>query len=137
MVRSILAVFAGMVLWTVLWLGGNAAVRAALPEAFDAQGLTARGGVLGLIVVLSIVFSIVSGYLTGVLARRREVLHAFVFGVIQLAIGIGVQASVWDQMPLWYHLSFLVMLVPASVFGGYLCSLGGATVPRGGAMARA
>lgn len=118
MVRSILSVFAGMVCWTVLWLGMGAALRAAMPTAFDANGMTQSNGILTLILVLSVAFSIIAGYITGVFARRREITHTLVLGVIQLGIGMLVQSSVWDQMPLWYHLSFLVLLIPGNVLGG-------------------
>lgn len=28
----------------------------------------------------------------------------------------------WTLLPSWYHLLFLVLIVPATLFGGYLCA---------------
>jgi len=137
MVRSILAVLAGMILWAGLWVGGNAVLRGALPDAYDAEGLTRSVAVLSLILVLSVVLSVIAGYLTAAIAGRRAILHAFVFGAVQLAIGVGVQAAVWQQMPLWYHLSFLALLIPASLLGGALRAGGSAMTIGDGVPVRA
>lgn len=120
MLRSILAVFAGMVLWAVLWLGSNAGIQAIAPESYDPEGMTASAGILALILFLSVFYSIVAGYLTATIARRKPIAHTVWLGVIQLAIGIFMQAQVWSQMPLWYHLPFLVLLIPGNVIGGIL-----------------
>ena len=59
--RAIGGVVAAFVLWTVLWLGFNAAAPAALPEIIDPeQPLTHAGVLLGLI-AYSVVISIVAG----------------------------------------------------------------------------
>ena len=34
-----------------------------------------------------------------------------------LATGIAVQAAAWSTMPLWYHLTFLFLLVPMTIAG--------------------
>ena len=116
--RSIVAVLVGMVVWAVLWVSGNAGLRALMPDAFDPEGTTQSGAALALILVESVVLSVLAGYVTAALARRRMVTHAVVLGFIQLALGIMVQVSVWERMPLWYHLSFLALLIPANVLGG-------------------
>ena len=35
-----------------------------------------------------------------------------------LGTGVAVQIGVWTFMPTWYHLTFLALIVPASVMGG-------------------
>ena len=62
MVRSILSVLSGFVLWTVLWLSSNAALTAALPDAFREDGSTNSTGILVLLLVLSVVYSVIAGY---------------------------------------------------------------------------
>jgi hypothetical protein len=44
----------------------------------------------------------------------------WVFAVIQLVVGIGFEVSYWAMTPVWYHLVFLALLVPATVWGGAL-----------------
>lgn len=118
--KNLLYALAGFVLWTVLWLGTNAATVAALPDAFAEDGSTTNAGVLALFLALSVVFSVVSGWLAVRLARGSSTQPASILGVLLLLVGIGVQASVWSLLPIWYHLIFLAMLFPAAVFGGRL-----------------
>ena len=54
--------------------------------------------------------------------------HVWVLALIQLGIGIFVQSGVWDQMPLWYHLPFLALLLPANVYGAWLRDAAGRRV---------
>ncbi|MDA8017284.1 MAG: hypothetical protein MPN21_07525 [Thermoanaerobaculia bacterium] len=118
--RSIGAVVAGFATWTVLWLSSNAAARAIVPDAFDDQGLTSSTGILLFLLVASVVYSIVAGWVTAAVAGRAEVPHTVALGVVQTAIGIAVQLAYWDVMPLWYHLPFLALLLPGNVLGGWL-----------------
>ena len=121
MLRSVLSVAAGTIIWTVLWLSTNAALAAALPEGiFREDGTTDSAGVLLVILAASVLFSVVAGYATATLARSAEIKHALALGVLQLAIGVFVQLQYWDVMPLWYHVSFLGLLLPGNVFGGRL-----------------
>ena len=69
---------------------------------------------------LSIVCSIASGYATALVARQNGVVRATALGVVLLAVGIAVQAGSWELLPVWYHLTFLVALLPAAVLGGRL-----------------
>jgi len=59
-----------------------------------------------------------AGWLTGLIAKRSIMKHVAVLAAVQLAIGIFVQSSVWDQMPLWYHVAFLSIVVPMHLVGG-------------------
>ena len=117
MVRNILSVLAGFAVWTVLWLASNAAMVAAVPSAFAEDGSTNSAGILVLFLVFSVVFSIVAGYLCATLARQKPMRRVWTLGALLLAVGIFVQLQFWDVMPLWYHLIFLALLVPATLFG--------------------
>jgi hypothetical protein len=117
MIRSILAVLAAMAFWAALWVGGNAALVAGLPGAFADDGSTGRTDVLLVVLAWSVLLSVAAGWLVARLARRRPFAHALVLGLVQLAIGIGVQLGVWEAMPLWYHLLFLGLQVPAYLVG--------------------
>ena len=117
MVRNMLSVLAGFAVWTVLWLTSNAAMVAAVPSAFAEDGSTSSAGILVLFLVFSVVFSIVAGYLCATLARQKPMRLVWILGALLLAVGIFVQLQFWDVMPLWYHLIFLVLLLPATVLG--------------------
>ncbi len=45
---------------------------------------------------------------------------AITLGVLLLLTGIGVQASVRDLMPVWYHVVFLALLIPATIIAAKL-----------------
>ena len=117
MVRNVLSVLAGFAVWTVLWLASNAAIATTVPSAFGEDGATDNAGILVLFLVLSVVFSIVVGYLCVTLARQKPMRLAMILGVLLLVVGIFVQIQFWDVMPIWYHLIFLALLIPGVVLG--------------------
>jgi hypothetical protein len=120
MIRSLFAVIAGFVLWSALWLGYNALLTTLgiLPAA-SANPVQAPMPLL-LLLAGSILFSLAAGYATTALVRTPGYRHTLVLGVLLLGIGILVQAQFWQLMPLWYHLCFLVLLLPATGLGGTL-----------------
>lgn len=119
--RSFLAVLAGFVLWSVLWLGGDRLTRALFPAAFPADfpatPMTATAALLA-VVALSVVCSYAAGWLTGRFAGARARTAVLVLALLLLAVGIAVQAQVWTALPLWYQLAFLGLLVPVTWLGG-------------------
>jgi len=120
MVRMIGGIAAGFVLWTVLWLGSNAGIRAAVPGAYGEDGSLRGGGLLALILVLSVVFSVASGYAATWIAGDERITAALILGIVLLAVGIFVQVQSWALLPVWYHISFLALLLPGSLAGGWL-----------------
>lgn len=119
-VRVALGVIAGALLWAALWVGGTGAARAAMPELLDpTQRLDHVGALLGFI-AYSVVLSLAAGYVAAAVAQANAMRAVWILAVLQLVIGIGVEASYWDLMPVWYHLVFLALLVPATVYGGRL-----------------
>ncbi len=118
--RSILAVLAGFLAWSILWVVSNIVIAGAFPEAFAEDGSTQSVGLLALLLFDSAAFSILSGWLTGVVAKVKQVAHGIALGVALLAVGIAVQAGYWDVLPIWYHLIFLALLLPMATLGGRL-----------------
>lgn len=116
--RSILAVIAGFIAWSILWVGSNAAVTAVFPQHFAADGTTQHNGILALILLDSILFSLFAGWLTAKIAHGKTFAHTLALGLALLAVGIPVQIGYWDLMPLWYHLIFLTLLLPMAILGG-------------------
>lgn len=113
--RNILSVLAGFVLWSALWLSANQALIAA--NAVGEDGATSSVPVLLLIIALSVVISVLSGYVTAALAREKAQKSALSLGALLLAVGIFVEATTWNLLPVWYHLGFLVLLIPAVQVG--------------------
>ena len=118
MLWSILSVVAGYVAWTVVFLGGSAGIRAAFASAHDADGGTSSVGLLLMYLTLSVLASLAAGVATAKLAPRLPMRHVWILSALLLATGIPVQLGSWTLLPVWYHLSFLVLLVPVTVLGG-------------------
>lgn len=71
---------------------------------------------------LSIAASLASGVVAAI--AGGESARGAVLGnaLLLLATGIFVQAGLWSSMPVWYHLIFLVLLVPMTLLGGLFFS---------------
>jgi len=120
MMRAFLAVIAGYLVWTALWLGGNAAFFGAAAKVVEAGvPYTAAGPLAGLL-ALSVVCSIAAGLTAAAIAKQRARAVVLVMAALLLLTGILVQIGVWPFMPVWYHLTFLALIVPASILGGRL-----------------
>lgn len=117
MIRVAVAIVAGFLLWSALFLGGNQAIVAVAPADLSEAAVVADPLVLGILVGLSLLCSIIAGATTARLARGSALKAAVALAAILLAVGIGVQASAWDTLPLWYHLSFLALLAPGVLVG--------------------
>jgi hypothetical protein len=118
--RLIGAVLAGAAVWAVLWIGGTKAAQAAFPGALTpGQPLVHGGALLGLI-LYSVGLSLLAGYVTAAAAGPRPLPAVGTLAALQLTLGIIAEASYWSLMPVWYHLVFLALVVPATVYGGAL-----------------
>ena len=128
--RSIVAVVVAWVLWSALWLGGSAAAGAMFPGILGggrAQTLAHSGALIGFI-VWSVLASVIAGYVCAFLMKESPMRTVWSLGLIQLVVGTAIEVSGWALTPAWYHIVFLALLVPATVWGGKLRT-GGVTDP--------
>jgi hypothetical protein len=116
--KIIVGVVAGFIVWTVLWLGSHAIIVGVAPALAPAEDLSnIPPAYLVIKLVLSFIFSIASGYVAATLARENSRAPLFL-GILLLLVGIMFQAAAWNQIPLWYHIPFLLLLLPMAVLGG-------------------
>lgn len=120
MMRSISAVIAGYAAWTALWLIGGVALIAAFSVDPTAETIS-NAGYLGGALTLSVACSLLGGFVCGLIARGKPV-TGWVLGALLLLTGIGVQTAAWSTMPVWYHVPFLLLLVPVTLIGVRLAS---------------
>ncbi len=120
MVRNIVAVVVGYAVWSALWIAAGAAIRVAAPNSIREDATVESTVILLLMLVSSIVISLGSGLCSAMISRFRPFLPVLVLGFALLATGIPIQMAYWDKMPVWYHLSFLVLLVPGVLIGASL-----------------
>ena len=116
MLRAILAIIAGYILWTALWFAGNLTIFAEATEIAGAGERYDKAAPLVGILILSVVCSLAAGLTASLIAGRRPRarIAALILGLLLLLTGIGVQLGVWELMPVWYHLTFLVLLLPVT-----------------------
>ena len=126
MLRNVLSVVGGYVIWTAIFLGGAAVVRAIMPDVFDEAGFTTDVAALVSILVLSIVASVAGGFACAKIATSKQMICGWILAFCLLATGIPVQLSAWNDLPVWYNLAFLILLVPATIMGVRI-GLGGAS----------
>lgn len=131
MLRIILAIIAGFVVWSILWVGSDALFSAISPDWYGKTSqdfrvavanntpYTLDSTVLIMLLVKSVIVSIITGFVTALIAREN-IKSALILGVLLLVFGIFIQAAHWSYMPLWYHIPFLLLLVPMTILGGKL-----------------
>jgi hypothetical protein len=118
MKRLILGTLLGFLVWSVLWLVANNVLFAdAAASAAAGDAITDVGTLLS-ILAASVVCSLAGGITSAKLGRDRARGAVIANGGLLLIVGILVQLSVWSTMPVWYHLSFLALLIPATIVGG-------------------
>lgn len=118
--RDILAVAAGAVLWAVLWVGGSALV-APLTGVEAGQPVTETPVLLGY-VGYSVLLSMLAGYVAAAVAGADPLRPVRWLAGVQLLLGVIFEVSAWSLTPVWYHLVFLALLIPAVLLGGRLRS---------------
>jgi hypothetical protein len=118
--RSVVAVGAGFFATSVLALGGDYALRAAMPEEFAADGSVKGSTVLGVTLIYTAVFGAVGGYVAAWIGQVRPMMHAGIVGAIVLALSAMAAAFLWETVPPWYHIATLVMALPVALIGGKL-----------------
>lgn len=118
MTKKILGVVAGLAVWIVVVSVAGVIVRLIWP----AYGAVADAMVFTLPMLfarLSIgaLATLAAGLTTARLAPGSSI-ATLMTGAILLVAFIPVHVSLWDKFPVWYHLTFLLSLVPLTYVGG-------------------
>lgn len=118
--RTVAAIVAGLVAWAVVVTLLNFGLRAALPGYHSAEAtlqftIAMKAGRL----IEAAVTSIAAGMVVGWIAPSNRWVSLLV-GAIVLALFLPVHLSLWNKFPVWYHLAFLVPLVPLVILGAQL-----------------
>jgi len=122
MKRSILACLAGLLTWLIAVTVINRLLRLTVPNYTVAEHtlqftLTMKWARL----LMAIVTSLTAGAVTRWVAPASR-LPAWIVGSIVLAMFIPVHISIWNRFPVWYHLTFLLTILPAVLAGAILAT---------------
>jgi hypothetical protein len=120
MKRAVFAFVAGFVVWGVVATLINFGLRAGIPGYHSAEPTMSftLGMKIGRL-ILAAIASLAAGATAGFIAPAKKGVP-WVLGAIILALFIPVHVQLWAKFPAWYHLTFLLTLVPLVVLGAGL-----------------
>jgi hypothetical protein len=120
MKRSILACLAGLLSWVVVVSVINRVLRLTLPNYTSAeQTLQFTLAMKWARLLMAIVTSLVAGAVTHWISPSSRWTPLIVGGVV-FALFVPVHIAIWNKLPLWYHLTFLLTIIPAVLAGALL-----------------
>lgn len=133
MIRIIAGVIVGFIVWSIVWVGSEALMAALSPEwlgkhYLDAQTALTAGtplasandaGIAIINLIRSFITSIMGGYMAALVAGEYK-RSTMALGIILLFVGIAVQYMFWNFAPAWYHIIFVLALIPMTILGGRL-----------------
>lgn len=120
MVRAAGSIIGGLVTWIIFVTLLNLGLRAALPDYHAAEAtLQFTAAMKAGRLIEAALSSILAGAVTRLIAPANRS-GAWIVGFILLAIFLPVHVRIWDRLPVWYHLTFLLSLIPLVVVGGLI-----------------
>ncbi len=128
--RAIGSIIAGLVTWVIVVTVLDFGLRAAIPgyHAAEATLQFTLAMKIGRLMEAALT-SLAAGGVVGLIAPSRK-WAPWVTGLIILAMFLPEHVKLWAKFPIWYHLSFLVPLVPLLALGGFLTRGAGAPSDR-------
>jgi hypothetical protein len=118
--KTLMAVIVGALTWMVVATVINWLFRAGIPgyaEVERSMDFTLAMKIARLL--LGAGASVAAGLAMGWIVRGKYI-APLVLGVILLAIFVPGHMMIWDKFPVWYHLTFLVLLLPMTLLGAWL-----------------
>ena len=124
MLRNILAIIAGLVSWVLVVTVLNWMLRATLPGYSEAEpAMSFSLGMQLARLLIAALSSITAGIIVRAIAPSAH-WAPWILGGVLVAVFVPVHWQLWQKFPLWYHLTFLVTLIPLTVLGASLSSRG-------------
>lgn len=120
MKRSFLACIAGLLTWIIVVTVINRILRLTLP------GYTAAEQTLVFTLFMKwarLLMAVATSLAAGVVTREVSPTGRWapwIVGVVVLAMFLPLHISIWSRFPVWYHLSFLLTIVPGVLAGAFL-----------------
>ena len=118
--RAVGSIVAGLATWVIVVTILNFGLRAAIP-GYHAAEATLQFTLAMKIGRLSeaAITSVAAGAVVSLIAPSRK-WAPWLAGLIILAMFLPEHVKLWTKFPVWYHLSFLVPLIPLVALGGFL-----------------
>ena len=119
MARKALGVITGLAVWIAVAMVAGVILRAAWPAyAIVADAMTFTLPMMVARLSIGAVATVAAGWVAATVARGSVL--AALPGVVLLAGFIPQHIALWEKFPVWYHLTFLLSLIPLAFLGGKL-----------------
>ncbi|HZT76823.1 MAG TPA: hypothetical protein VFA27_09205 [Vicinamibacterales bacterium] len=132
MMKNVLAVAAGLVVWLLVTAAAGFVLRVSWPayvQVADAMAFT-----LPMMIARLAIGAGATVAMGAVSARvARGAIAALMPGVLLLLFFVPVHVSIWEKFPIWYHLTFLLTLVPLTYIGNRAARRSAEALQSGGA----
>jgi hypothetical protein len=127
MIRSVLAIFAGIVVLTIVSFAieavANPLTLQVVPDALSDTAPLSHSLPARLFMMAYTMFSIaLGGYVTAWIARRAQALHGVIMGAIVFVLTVWEMFRLPHQAPLWSWITGMILIIPAAWFGAAICS---------------
>ena len=120
MKRFILACVAGLLTWIVVITVIDRVLRLSLPNYTAAeQSLEFTLGMKWARRLMAIATSLAAGAVTAWTSQSGR-WAPLIVGINVLAMFLPVHIAIWSKFPAWYHLTFLLTIIPAVLAGALL-----------------
>ena len=130
MARIIFGVIVGFIVWSIVWVGGEQTLASLWGEygqhSLSAERAFTNGESLDSSPVIAVV-NLIRSFITSILAGYMAALVAgeyrrttMALGIILVLVGIAVEYMFWNLAPAWYHILFVLFLLPMTMLGGRL-----------------
>src|SRR5215510_13026023 len=120
MLKMILGAVAGLVAWILLVTVSGLILRATWPEyAAVAESMAFTLPMLVARLAISAMTLLIAARVAALVAPRATA-ATLLLGIVLLVGFVPIHVNLWSRFPVWYHLTFLVTLIPLSVIGGRL-----------------
>ncbi len=117
MTKNIVGVVAGLGVWVVVATVAGFIMRVSWPAyASVASAMTFTLPMMIARLSIGAIATIAMGIVTAAIAK--SVIARLMPGVLMLVIFIPEHVMLWEKFPVWYHLAFLLSLVPLTYLGG-------------------
>lgn len=120
MLRSFLAVLAGLVAIPCVVGLADRALQAAMPHAFDAGAFGKDAGVLWITLAYVTVLSGPCGWLTALISRREDLRDVLILAGLQCVLTIVATVAKHDPQMVWYCVLCAIFPPAAIIAGGWL-----------------
>ncbi len=120
MKRAILGFLAGLIGWVVVASVLDRILRVAITGyALAEPQLHFTLGMMIARLLLGVLASLAAGAIVRWVAPK-EIRVSWILGIVILLAFLPVHFKIWNALPVWYHLIFLISIVPCVVMGSRL-----------------